>query len=93
MSVLVVCIMEGYESDQSDIILTQTSSKEFEDVPSSCYGGDIVDSNTEVVSLEANCNANFNILSGYEELNTQRHILYDNVEIEDISSDEEIDKM
>ena len=86
--------MEDYESDSSDIILTQNSSKSYFEVPSSGYGGDIVDKNSEVVSLEGTSEPNFDIWSDFEsEVSSQRRILYDNVEIEDISSDEEVDKL
>ena len=59
--------MEDYESDSSDIILTQKSSKSYCEVPSSGYGGDIVDMNSEVVSLEGTSEPNFDILSDFQE--------------------------
>ena len=86
--------MEDYESDNLDIILTQKSSKNYCEVPSSGYGGDIVDMNSEVVSLEGTSEPNFDIWSDFQmEACSQRRILYGNVEIEDISSDEEVDKL
>ena len=79
-------------SDDEDFVLTQSSVMEFEQTNSCAFGGDIVD---QKVSIESGDQPNFDLCGelGIFFEPTQKRIIYDNVEIEDISSDEELDKM
>ena len=88
-----LCVCEvnmDSDSDFEGFPSSQISFCGFNNSQSADYGGDIVDSDKEcgdmnVVSLEN---------SEYQRSNGEtRRILYDNVEIEDISSDDEIDAM
>ena len=89
--------MDFYESDD-DFICSQKPNVDVISMQSMDYGGDVIEQddgfNQEVVSLEQ-VEGNFDL--GQEKLvcdGTQpRRVLYDNVMIEDISSDEELEKL
>ena len=76
---------------------SQVSNSEYYAIESLDYGGDIVDEeynndDNEVISLESNDIPTFEVdAEGIVSVQSRR-IIYDNVEIEDISSDEEVDK-
>ena len=75
---------------ESEFMLSQVSKDiNFNQMQSSGYGLDVVDG--DVISLEAGPSGNF-VFSNFEDVQnrtqTQR-MLYDNVVIEDISSEEE----
>ena len=83
-------------SDDEDLCLTQTATKEFSETPSCSYGGDVdMEYSEGLVSLECADQPNFQLMDVSEVFghSSQKRFIYDNVEIEDISSDEEIDKM
>ena len=89
-----------YQSDSDeDLVLTQTSSKKFDDTPSCNFGSDIVDEVNEteeqgVVSLEGPSGVlNFDVGYQLSQPISGKRIIYDRVEIEDITSDEELDGM
>ena len=64
------------------------------DTQSASYGDGVIDGNNEVVSLEGFVeNPNFDIGYSVLEPSLGRKYIYDNVEIEDISSDDEVDYM
>ena len=77
--------------DECDIILTQEPVREFNQTQSTDYGSSIVEDNG-LVSLECGEIANFDLcLSGM--IGSSQSEACDGIEIEDISSDEELDKM
>ena len=86
------------ESDD-DFVCSQISVSEYNSSQSADYGLDVVDydgSNiSNVVSLECENFGNCNVADEVESVRCDRGArpLYDNVVIEDISSDEEFDKM
>ena len=83
------------DSDFEEFPSSQISFCGYDGMFSQEYGGDVIDSDKEndnIVSLENNSQpVNEPKSSGV--CNGRQWILYDNVMIEDISSDEEIDKM
>ena len=88
--------MENYDSED-DFCLTQTPLTSYEVSNSASFGNDIILENyngglqLELVSLECGIEQpNFDL--GCDLIDqTQKKYVYDNVEIEDISSDEEVD--
>ena len=90
-----VCLVKMSESEE-EFMCSQVvnNSMDMNATQSGDYGGDIVDNEDEgignVVSLE---NGNISDKTQCEVVESSRRIVYDNVEIEDISSDEELDKM
>ena len=91
-------IMEYYDSDD-DFCLTQTPSKAYQDTQSASFGCDIVDNyhgegNQGLVSLEySSQSANFDLGYEFSQPTQPVKFAYDNVEIEDISSDDDVDTM
>ena len=84
-----------YFSDEEDFVLTQESTRSFEQTQSASYGEDIVDNNC-VVSLENQCEegGEADFTSNVGDLNDAQHGAgCDNIHIEDISEDEAIDNM
>ena len=83
------------DSDFECFPSSQISFCGYDNSQSGDFGGDVVDSDTEdkpvdLVSLE-NCDNLVEKCGG--EQNKNPRIIYGNVEIEDISSDEDIDKL
>ena len=88
--------MEFVDSED-DFCLTQTPSMSYVESNSAGYGGDVVDgkvvSNQDLVSLEnVNDLPNFDLACDLSQF-SQKKYAYDNVEIEDISSDEELEAL
>ena len=92
-----MCVDVRMSDSECEFVSSQVSKMDYNDTIGSQFGGDIVDgdvgSAVNVVSLEANCSDS---CVGFEEtsdrMNNMRK-LYDDVFIEDISSDEEMDKL
>ena len=92
--------MEYYDSED-DLCLTQTPSKEFCETNSYSYGNDLLDNNhgvqensSGIVSLENISDVpNFDLGIDLSQRSEGKKYIYDNVEIEDISSDEELDTL
>ena len=89
--------MRMSESDV-EIMCSQVSTKDFSDTQSYDYGEDIIGDQSEmignVVSLESGNSCVYNVGGENQWINSQNaRILYDNVMIEDISSDDELDKL
>ena len=94
--------------DESEFLwLTQTSSRHYNETQSASFGEDVVNQycgdegrgGSKVVSLENNSDVgNFDVGWMYDSqpstsCNSGPQILYDNVEIEDISNDDVVDSM
>ena len=83
-------------SDDEDFVLTQTPSKGYSEIVGSGYGGDVIDENNNVVSLESGYIANFEIdakdllKAGLSKEACDNNVA---VQIEDILSDEELGKL
>ena len=78
-------------SDDEDLILTQNSTRSLDEMHSLCYGGDVVDEDNEMVSLEAD-NVILEVVN--EGLSAHKEIqVADSVAIENILDDKLIDKM
>ena len=83
-------------SDEENFVLTQCSTKDYEDIPSSQFGEDVIaESASDTVSLESVVNENFDFgVEDWFEGSTQKsQSSGGDVQIEDISSDEEMDRM
>ena len=79
-------------SDEEDFVLTQTPVKEYSETQSASYGDDLVDSNKDIVSLEAVPGPSFQVI-GEDFFDATQPNVCDGVQIEDISSDEELESM
>ena len=87
-------IMENYNSD-SDFCLTQVPSTSYWDINSSQYGKDISEGNdrNQLISLESAERPVFDVGYDVSQQSRKARVLYDNVEIEDISDDSEGENM
>ena len=82
---------------EGEFVCSQVSIKEYSETQSSDYGGDVDDDEVQiggnVVSLEGNRQANLeNCVNKLRDGKNSR-VIYDKVQIEDISDDEQIDNM
>ena len=79
-------------SDDEAFDLTQSSVMDYEETNSCEFGYDVIGGS---VSIENVGFPTFDICGDFKDLcePTQKKCIYDNVQIEDISSDEELDKM
>ena len=80
---------------EEDFVCSQISKSDYFSSQSAFYGGDVIDGEgvNSVVSLENTDETRFDIgVENFIQSQSQR-ILYDNVVIEDISLDEEDDKV
>ena len=92
--------MEYLDSDK-DFCLTQTSTRSYCETNCSQFGSDLVDncfedvpSNGNLVSLENGIDQpNFELELEFSQTLQPKKLIYDNVEIEDISSCDELDSM
>ena len=99
-----MCVLIGsidyYDSDD-DFCLTQTPSKEFSETNSYSYGSGLLDKDegiqgtlSGIVSLENNSDVpTFDLGIDLSQQSDGKKYIYDNVEIEDISSDDELDNL
>ena len=80
--------------NDEDFILTQNSTKGHYESQSASYGCDVVDTDDELVSLECIGNANF-VISKEDLIEATSSECFGDqkVQIEDILSDEDVDKM
>ena len=92
-----VVSMEFSDDEEFRMNQTQHSFRNIVDDRNDGFMFDMIDNNSydQVVSLEGGDEANFDLIGSFGVASTQAglRILYDNVVIEDISSDEGIDKM
>ena len=89
MSCVLVCVDMKMSDSEGEFICSQVSKFDYESSQSAHYGVDIIDGDAtdrNIVSLESGLEHEI------QDSKTTR-IIYDNVQIEDISSDEELDSM
>ena len=90
--------MKMCDSDEGEFMCSQVTTRPVSESQSFDYGKDIIDDELEVlgnvVSLENQIEKEYDVGNGEEWISSREKIvLYDNVEIEDISSDEELDAL